>query len=111
VLATPDELAAEAKAGVTLAAHGIEVLDYTSSPVAAELAAAFYERRKAKGMTEEEAKTASAHQPPLLRQHDARRGWPTASSPAASPPRPTCSAPPSTASAPPRASPWPPPAS
>jgi phosphate acetyltransferase len=56
VLATPDELAkAETKAGVSLASNGIEVLDYTSSPVAAELAAAFYERRKAKGMTEEEA--------------------------------------------------------
>ena len=56
VLATPAEReAAEAQAGDTLAAHGIEALDYTSAPVADDLAAAFYERRKAKGMTEEEA--------------------------------------------------------
>ena len=56
VLVTPDELAAsEAQAGDTLAAHGIETLDYTSAPILGDLIAAFYERRKAKGMTEEEA--------------------------------------------------------
>ena len=56
VLATPEELAdAEAKAGDTLKAHGIEALDYTKADIAPELIAAFFERRKAKGMTEEEA--------------------------------------------------------
>lgn len=56
VLATPEELAdAEAKAGDTLKAHGIETLDYTKADIAPELIAAFFERRKAKGMTEEEA--------------------------------------------------------
>ena len=56
VLATPEELsAAEAQAGVSLKDAGVEVLDYTKAPIASELIAAFYERRKAKGMTEEEA--------------------------------------------------------
>ena len=56
VLATPAErAAAEAQAGDTLAAHGIEVLDYTSAPILGDLVQAFYERRKAKGMTEAEA--------------------------------------------------------
>jgi phosphate acetyltransferase len=56
VLATPVEReAAEATAGDTLAAHGIEALDYTAAPILGELIQAFYERRKAKGMTEEEA--------------------------------------------------------
>lgn len=56
VLASPAELAAaETEAGDTLAAHGIEALDHTTAPIAAELAAALYERRKAKGMTAEEA--------------------------------------------------------
>lgn len=56
VLATPEELAAaEAQAGVTLKSAGVEVLDYTKADIAGELIAAFYERRKAKGMTEEEA--------------------------------------------------------
>ncbi|MBR4613853.1 MAG: phosphotransacetylase [Kiritimatiellae bacterium] len=56
VLATKAELeAAETKVGDSLAAHGIEAIDYTQSPLAADLAAALFERRKAKGMTEEEA--------------------------------------------------------
>lgn len=56
VLATPDELAAaEAQVGDTLLAHGIEALDYTNSAISGDLISAFYERRKAKGMTEEEA--------------------------------------------------------
>ena len=56
VLGTPAEVsAAEAAAGDTLAAHGIEVIDYTTSDLIPELAAALFERRKAKGMTEEEA--------------------------------------------------------
>lgn len=56
VLATPAErAAAEAQAGDTLAAHGIETLDYTSAPILGDLVQAFYERRKAKGMTEAEA--------------------------------------------------------
>lgn len=56
VLGTPKEIAdAEAQAGVTLAASGIQVIDFTTSELLPRLAAAFYEKRKAKGMTEEEA--------------------------------------------------------
>ncbi len=56
VLGTPKEIAeAEAQAGVTLAASGIQAIDYTTSDLLPKLAAAFYEKRKAKGMTEEEA--------------------------------------------------------
>ncbi len=47
--------AAETQAGDALAAHGIEVLDYTAAPITGDLVQAFYERRKAKGMTEAEA--------------------------------------------------------
>jgi len=46
---------AEAQAGVTLAASGIQAIDYTTSDLLPKLAAAFYEKRKAKGMTEAEA--------------------------------------------------------
>ena len=56
VLGTPQEIAAsEAQAGVTLASAGIQVIDYTTSDLLPKLAAAFYEKRKAKGMTEAEA--------------------------------------------------------
>lgn len=56
VLGTPQEIAAaEAQAGVTLAAAGIQAIDYTTSDLLPKLAAAFYEKRKAKGMTEAEA--------------------------------------------------------
>ncbi len=56
VLGTPEEIAAaEAKAGVTLASAGIRVVDYTTSELLPQLAAALYEKRKAKGMTEDEA--------------------------------------------------------
>lgn len=56
VVGTPEEIqAAEEKAGVTLASRKIRTEDYTKSALLPELAAAFYERRKAKGMTEEEA--------------------------------------------------------
>jgi phosphate acetyltransferase len=56
VLGTPAEIAAaEAEAGVTLASKNIRAVDYTTDPMLGELAAAFYEKRKAKGMTEEEA--------------------------------------------------------
>lgn len=56
VLATPEELAsAEAQAKVSLAENHVEVLDYTRAPQIEPLAEAFYERRKAKGMTREEA--------------------------------------------------------
>ena len=56
VLGTPKEIAdAEAQAGVVLASAGIQVIDYTTSELLPKLAAAFYEKRKAKGMTEEEA--------------------------------------------------------
>lgn len=56
VLGTPEEIAAaEAQAGVTLASVGVKAVDYTTSELLPKLAAAFYEKRKAKGMTEEEA--------------------------------------------------------
>ena len=56
VLATPEELAAACeKAGVSLDGLNIEVIDYTTAPLGDQLAAALYERRKAKGMTEEDA--------------------------------------------------------
>jgi len=56
VLGTPKEIAdAEAQAGVKLAADGIQAIDYTASVLLPKLATALYERRKAKGMTEEEA--------------------------------------------------------
>ena len=56
VLATPDELAqAEKDAGVTLASAGIECLDFTTAAIAPKLAEAFFERRKSKGMTPDNA--------------------------------------------------------
>jgi len=56
VLGTPKEIAeAEAQAGVTLAASGIQAIDYTTSELLPRLAAAFFEKRKSKGVTEEEA--------------------------------------------------------
>jgi phosphate acetyltransferase len=56
VLGTPEEIkAAEAQAGVTLASQKIPVIDYTKSDLLPKMAEAFYEKRKAKGMTPEEA--------------------------------------------------------
>jgi phosphate acetyltransferase len=56
VLGTAAEIAAaEAQAGVTLASVGLTAVDYTTSDLLPKLASAFYEKRKAKGMTEEEA--------------------------------------------------------
>ena len=56
VLGTPEEIsAAEEKAGVTLASADVEVVDYTDSDLLPQLSGALYERRKAKGMTQEEA--------------------------------------------------------
>ena len=56
VLGTPEEIAAsEAQAGVTLASAQVQAIDYTTSELLPKLAAAFYEKRKAKGMTEAEA--------------------------------------------------------
>ena len=56
VLGTAAEIAAaEAQAGVTLASAGLTAVDYTTSDLLPKLASAFYEKRKAKGMTEEEA--------------------------------------------------------
>ena len=61
VLATPEEAkAALAKAGVCFCGLNIEVLDWLSAPadLATKLAGIFYERRKAKGATPEDAKKA-----------------------------------------------------
>ena len=56
VLGTPAEIAAaETQAGVTLAASGVRAIDYTNSDLLPRLATALYEKRKAKGMTAEEA--------------------------------------------------------
>ena len=56
VLGTPAEIAeASAKAGVSLDGLGIDIIDYTNDARGAELTAALYERRKSKGMSEEEA--------------------------------------------------------
>ena len=56
VLGTPDEIAAaEATAGTTLAAAGVTAIDPTASGLLPTLAAAFHEKRKTKGMTEEGA--------------------------------------------------------
>ncbi len=56
VLGTPPEIAAaEAQAGVTTAGSGVKVVDYTADSNLPQLAAALYEKRKSKGMTEAEA--------------------------------------------------------
>ncbi len=56
VLGTPAEVAAaEGRAGVSLAANGIDVIDYTASGDLPRLASALHDKRKAKGMTAEEA--------------------------------------------------------
>jgi phosphate acetyltransferase len=56
VLATPEELAqSERAAGAKLAAHGVETIDCTTSPLAERLAAVLHAKRKAKGLTAEAA--------------------------------------------------------
>src|SRR5574344_1985639 len=55
VLGTPEEIAfSENAAGMKLAAE-VQVIDYTQGALLEELATAFYEKRKAKGMTPEAA--------------------------------------------------------
>ncbi len=56
VLGTPSEIsAAEKEAGVELASADVEVIDFTTSDLLPQLSEALYERRRAKGMTEEQA--------------------------------------------------------
>lgn len=56
VLGTPEEIAfSENAAGMKLAAE-VQVIDYTQGALLDELATAFYEKRKAKGMTPEAAR-------------------------------------------------------
>ncbi len=56
VLATPAEIVDSCtKADVSFNGLPIAVVDYTSDPLGAQLAAALFERRKAKGMTEDES--------------------------------------------------------
>ncbi|MFA7174279.1 MAG: phosphate acetyltransferase [Kiritimatiellia bacterium] len=56
VLGTPAEIsAAEAEAGVTLASASITSIDPATSELLPQLAAAFYEKRKAKGLSHEQA--------------------------------------------------------
>jgi len=54
ILATPDE-AAKAAEGISFAGADVEIIDWTNSDLLPKLANVLYERRKAKGMTEEEA--------------------------------------------------------
>ena len=54
ILATPEEFA-KAADGISFAGQDVEIIDWTKTPYYNELAAILYERRKAKGMTEEEA--------------------------------------------------------
>ena len=54
ILATPEEFA-KAADGINFAGQDVEIIDWTKTPYYNELAAILYERRKAKGMTEEEA--------------------------------------------------------
>ena len=54
ILATPEE-AAKAAEGISFAGQDVEIIDWTKTPYYNELAGILYERRKAKGMTEEEA--------------------------------------------------------
>ena len=54
VLATPDEFK-KASEGISLAGLDIDVIDWTNAPYFNEMANILFERRKAKGMTEEEA--------------------------------------------------------
>ena len=54
ILATKEE-AEKAAQGISFAGQDVEIIDWTSAPYFNELAAILYERRKAKGMTEEEA--------------------------------------------------------
>lgn len=58
ILATPDE-AAKAAEGICFCGQDVEIIDWTSSPLLEKLAAALFERRKAKGMTEEDALAAA----------------------------------------------------
>ena len=54
ILATPEE-AAKAAEGICFTGQDVEIIDWTKAPFYNDLAAILYERRKAKGMTEEEA--------------------------------------------------------
>ncbi|MBR4675315.1 MAG: phosphate acetyltransferase [Victivallales bacterium] len=54
ILATPEE-AAKAAEGICFCGQDVEIIDWTKTPYYNELAGILYERRKAKGMTEEEA--------------------------------------------------------
>ena len=60
VLATPEEQAAAGQ-GVCFDGLNVEFLDYLHSAVTERLAAAFYERRKAKGVTLEQARLQMAN--------------------------------------------------
>ncbi len=58
VLGTPEEIAfSEMAAGMKLATE-VKVINYTNDPLLETLAEAFYEKRKSKGMTQEEARAA-----------------------------------------------------
>ncbi|MBQ9368660.1 MAG: phosphate acetyltransferase [Victivallales bacterium] len=54
ILATPEE-AAKAAEGISFSGQDVEIIDWTKAAYYNDLAAILFERRKAKGMTEEEA--------------------------------------------------------
>ena len=54
ILATPEE-AAKAAEGISFSGQDVEIIDWTKTAYYNDLAAILFERRKAKGMTEEEA--------------------------------------------------------
>ena len=54
ILATPDE-AAKAAEGISFAGADVEIIDWTASDMLPKLANVLYERRKAKGLSEEDA--------------------------------------------------------
>ncbi len=54
ILATPDEVKSAAD-GICFCGLDVEIIDWTTSPLFDKLAGVLYERRKAKGMTEEDA--------------------------------------------------------
>lgn len=54
ILATPEEAAKSAE-GICFSGQDVEIIDWTTSPMLQQLAGVLYERRKAKGLTEEDA--------------------------------------------------------
>ena len=57
ILATPEEFSESCRmAGVSFDHHPVSVIDFTTDPLGDKLSTALYERRKAKGLSEDEAR-------------------------------------------------------